>query len=40
MKNLKKNILIVGGTGFLGSNLINSAVKNDYKVYSLSKNNL
>ena len=37
MKN-KKNILIVGGTGFIGSNLVQKATKLNYKVYSLSKN--
>ena len=37
MKN-KKNILIVGGTGFIGSNLVQKAIKLNYKVYSLSKN--
>ena len=37
MKN-KKNILIVGGTGFIGSNLVKKATKLNYNVYSLSKN--
>ena len=37
MKN-KKNILIVGGAGFIGSNLVQKAIKLNYKVYSLSKN--
>ena len=31
-----KRVLVVGGTGFLGSSFINSAVKKKFKVYSLS----
>ncbi len=34
----KKKILIVGGTGFIGNNLIQKAIKFNYQVYSLSKN--
>jgi len=31
-----KRVLVVGGTGFLGSNFINSAIKKKFKIYSLS----
>ncbi len=31
-----KKVLVVGGTGFLGSNFINLAVKKKFKIYSLS----
>ena len=39
MKN-KKNLLIVGGTGFIGQNLIEKALKLNYNVFSLSKNKI
>ena len=34
----KKNLLIVGGTGFIGSNLAKKAINNGYKVTIISKN--
>ena len=33
----KKNILVVGGTGFLGRNLLDNLLKKNYNLYSLSK---
>jgi nucleoside-diphosphate-sugar epimerase len=35
---LKKKILIIGGTGFIGSNLISKIDKSKFKVFSLSRN--
>ena len=38
MKYKNSSILIVGGTGFLGLNLIKKAQAHGFKIYSLSKN--
>ena len=35
----KNNLLIVGGTGFIGSNVTKKALKNGFKVTVISKNN-
>lgn len=37
MKNNKKNILVLGGTGFIGMNLINKLSADGHKVHSCSK---
>ena len=34
---MKKNILIIGGSGFIGSKLVEFYLKN-FKVFSISKN--
>jgi dTDP-glucose 4,6-dehydratase len=36
MKSLKK-ILVTGGSGFIGSNLVNFLVKKDFKIYNIDK---
>jgi len=36
MDRLKKKLLVIGGTGFIGSHLCEAAIKNNYKVTSLS----
>lgn len=37
MKKIKKNILIIGGAGFIGKNVLNKINKKFYKVYILDK---
>ena len=34
---MKKNILIIGGSGFIGSKLIDFYLKKKFKVFSISK---
>ena len=36
MKNIKKKILIVGGTGFIGYHLAKKCLKKNWKVTSIS----
>jgi len=36
--NYKKNILIVGGTGFIGYHLANKSLKKGWQVTSISSN--
>ena len=36
---MKKRILIIGGTGFIGHNLIKKLSKHLFKITSISKNN-
>ena len=38
--NKKNNLLIVGGTGFLGLNVARKALDEGYRVTIISKNNL
>ena len=35
---MKKNLLVIGGTGFIGKNLILKFKSKNYKIFSLSKN--
>ena len=35
---MKKNLLIIGGTGFIGKNLILKFKSKNYRLFSLSKN--
>ena len=35
---MKKKILIIGGTGFIGFHLINLLKKKDFEIVSVSKN--
>ena len=35
---MKKNILIIGGSGFIGSKLVEFYLKKNFKVFSISKN--
>ena len=38
MTHYKKNILITGGSGFIGSNLIHYLIKNkSYKIFNIDK---
>ena len=34
---MKKNILIIGGSGFIGSKLIDFYLKKKFKVFSISR---
>jgi nucleoside-diphosphate-sugar epimerase len=36
MENLKKKLLVIGGTGFIGTNLLRKADKLNFETYSLS----
>ena len=35
-----EKVLVVGGTGFIGSHLVKDLSENNYKVYSISLKNL
>ena len=40
MNKAKKMIVITGGAGFIGSNLINKLIsRNDYQIVSVDQNN-
>ena len=39
-KNYKKNILITGAAGFLGSHFVDHFIKNGHKVYAVDLNNI
>tara|TARA_Y100001970_G_scaffold286159_1_gene407640 strand:- start:2959 stop:3879 length:921 start_codon:yes stop_codon:yes gene_type:complete len=38
MDKKQKKLLVIGGTGFIGSHLCKNAIKKNYKVYSISMN--
>ena len=37
-KNLKKSLLVIGGTGFIGQHLVNQALNSGLNVTSVSLN--
>jgi len=36
---IKRKVLVAGGTGFIGSHIINTLIKNEYEVISISRSN-